>query len=495
MFRSRTTTSVAQRLRFFSTAPSQRIAQETNPYELFQSIISPNVGTVPKVPVISSSALLPSVKKNVTVLENGLRVVSEEAAGDMATVSVWIDAGSRYETERTNGVAHFLEHMAFKGTGKRSQFDIETEVENMGAHLNAYTSREHTTYLTQTFKSDIAQGVDILSDILLNSKYDEAAIERERDVILRESEEVDLQYNEIVFDKLHQMAFRGSSLGRAIIGTEHNVKTLGRDDLVNFVKTHYTADRIVVSAAGAVDHEALCKIVAEKFAACPTSGPSPVSNGGKPYFIGSDVRMREDEMDEVHFGFAFESLPWSHPDSLTLSVMVALLGVFDKNVATVSADTAGKLARGIAEEDLASVAMPFNTPYADTGLFGVYCVGNPEKLPELTWQAQEEVTRMCYEVDEDDVRRAVNQTKANIAAQLDGSMLTAEDMGRQMLTLGRVMSLKETFDRLDRINASEIKRLANNILNDRDLVVASIGPVKMLPDYNRFRRRTFWLRY
>eukprot|EP00300_Choanocystis_sp_HF-7_P001236 c10998_g1_i1.p1 GENE.c10998_g1_i1~~c10998_g1_i1.p1 ORF type:complete len:414 (+),score=82.89 c10998_g1_i1:335-1576(+) len=413
----------------------------------------------------------------------------------MATVGVYINAGSRYESPETNGTAHFLEHMAFKGTAKRSQFELEKEIEDMGAHLNAYTSREHTVYFAQVFPKHVSNAVEILSDILQNSTLDPGAVERERDVILRESEEVDLQHQEMVFDKLHQMAFRGTSMAQTIIGPEVNVETLEPDALRTFVRTHYTTDRVVVVGTGAVNHDDLCKLVSSHFNKLESKTPEglKVSNGGKPYFTGSDIRMREDDMDKAHVAFAFEVVPWSHADALTMSVIVCLLGVHQRGYS--SENSAGKLSRVVAADDLADQVMPFYTPYVDTGLFGVYYVASPYKLPELSWAVQEEVTRLCYEVDEQDVRRAVNQVKSNLAYCLDGSQTINEEVGRQMLTLGRRMSLKESFDRLDLITATDIKRVANEYFYDKDLVVSAIGPISKLPDYNRFRRRTYWLRY
>lgn len=147
-----------------------------------------------------------------TTLPNGLTVATEaHPHAQTATVGVWIDAGSRAETDKTSGTAHFLEHMAFKGTNKRSQHALELEVENLGAHLNAYTSREQTVYYAKSFRKDVGQTVDIISDILQNSKLENSAIERERDVILREQQEVDKQMEEVVFDHLHAVAFRGTS--------------------------------------------------------------------------------------------------------------------------------------------------------------------------------------------------------------------------------------------------------------------------------------------
>jgi len=460
-------------------------------------ILPPGTRPVSPVPNFPAESLLPSAQTIVTKLSNGLRVATEKSAGDIATVGVWIDTGSRYETEATNGTAHFLEHMAFKGTKTRSQFEIERQIENMGAHLNAYTSREHTVYFAKVQKNDVKFATGFIADLLQNSVISPDAIERERDVILREMEEVDLQHSELVFDKLHQMAFRGTSLGRTIIGPQNNVVSLNRDHLSNFVKTHYTADRMVIVGSGAVDHGKLCEWASEAYSGLPSTTPEnlKIVNGGKPFFIGSDVRMREDEMEQTHMALAFEGLPWVHPDALVLPVMVALLGVYDKAETAGARESAGKLSRIIAAEGLADTVMPFNTPYADTGLFGVYCIAGPEKLSELCWQVQEEITRLCYEVDEDDVRRSINQVKANIVHNLDGSQAVFEDIGRQLLTLGRRLSLNEIFQRLDAISAKDITRVANALFYDRDLAMSAIGPTVGIPDYLKLRRRTYWLRY
>merc|ERR1712238_216501 len=176
-----------------------------------------------------------------------------------------------YETEQNNGAAHFLEHMAFKGTQKRTQQQLEVEIENMGGHLNAYTSREQTVYFAKVFKGDVGRAVEILSDILLHSKLDESAIERERDVILREMSEVNKQQEELVLDHLHSTAFQGTGLGRTILGPEENIRSLKKSDLSSYINTHYTAPRMVIAGAGAIDHEELCSMASEHFGGLPTA--------------------------------------------------------------------------------------------------------------------------------------------------------------------------------------------------------------------------------
>merc|ERR1712029_840822 len=190
----------------------------------------------------------------VTVLDNGMRVASEDSGAPTATVGLWIDTGSRYETAANNGVAHFLEHMAFKGTSKRTQTGLELEVENMGAHLNAYTSREQTVFYAKCLAGDLDGAVEILSDILTNSTFGQQEIERERGVILREMREVEMNLQEVVFDHLHSVAYQGTPLGRTILGPTQNIKSITRDDLSHYIATHYKGPRMVMAGAGGVNH-------------------------------------------------------------------------------------------------------------------------------------------------------------------------------------------------------------------------------------------------
>lgn len=225
--------------------------------------------------------------------------------GETAAVGVWIDAGSRYETATNNGAAHFLEHMAFKGTKNRTQRQLEVEIENLGAHLNAYTSREQTVYYARVFKNDVPKAVEILADILQNSLLDEAAITRERDVILREGVEVSKNFEEVILDELHSTAFMGTGLGRTILGPDDNVRNLTRNDLLDYTKTHYTADRFVIAAAGAVDHKQLVDLTEKHF-----GGLKAGSGEYKPepaLFTGSDKRIRYDSMN-VSENFLCQSL-------------------------------------------------------------------------------------------------------------------------------------------------------------------------------------------
>ena len=187
--------------------------------------------------------------------------------------------------------------MAFKGTKSRSQRQLEVEIENMGGHLNAYTSREQTVYYAKVFKNDVPKAMEILADILQNSLLDDGAITRERDVILREAEEVGKQYEEVILDHLHETAFMGTGLGRTILGPDENIRNLSRADLQSYISTHYTADRTVIAGAGAIDHKQLTELTEKYWGKLPTTPSGSVAKIFDPaIFTGSDKRIRFDTM-------------------------------------------------------------------------------------------------------------------------------------------------------------------------------------------------------
>jgi mitochondrial-processing peptidase subunit beta len=196
---------------------------------------------------------LPATK--VTTLSNGLRIATESTPGQTACIGIFIQSGSRFETDESNGSAHFLEHMFFKGSKNTSQRQLEHEVEKMGCRLNAYTSREQTVFYANVLKEDLNKTTAILADMLLNSTFQPDAIEREKKTILQEMEEVEKVEDEVVFDNLHYTAYQTSPLGRTILGPEENIKSMTRDHIVNYIQANYIAPRIVVVGAGAVDHD------------------------------------------------------------------------------------------------------------------------------------------------------------------------------------------------------------------------------------------------
>ncbi|KAJ6290400.1 hypothetical protein OIU78_026182 [Salix suchowensis] len=268
----------------------------------------------------------------------------------------------------------------------------------MGGHLNAYTSREQTTYYAKVMDKDVNKALDILADILQNSTFDEGRISRERDVITLEMKEVEGQTEEVIFDHLHATAFQYTPLGRTILGPAKNIETISRDDLQNYIQTHYTAPRMVIVASGAVKHEEFV-------------GEDPA------YFTGSEVRIIDDDVPLAQFAVAFQGASWTDPDSIALMVMQALLGSWNKS-AGGGKHMGSELAQRVGIDEIAESMMAFNTNYKDTGLFGVYAVAKPDCLDDLAWAIMHETTKLCYRVSEADVTRACNQVVTNVNAFL-----------------------------------------------------------------------------
>uniref|UniRef100_A0A5B7CH96 mitochondrial processing peptidase n=1 Tax=Davidia involucrata TaxID=16924 RepID=A0A5B7CH96_DAVIN len=475
----------------FAEAVKHKLKQLENPDQRFLQHNSPHPTLTDHTPILTSPLT------RVTTLSSGLRVATESnLAAKTATVGVWIDAGSRFETDETNGTAHFLEHMIFKGTEKRTARQLEEEIENMGGHLNAYTSREQTTYYAKVMDKDVTRALDLLADILQNSKFDENRITRERDVILREMEEVGGQTEEVIFDHLHATAFQYTPLGRTILGPAENIKTITKNNLQDYISKHYTASRMVIAASGAVKHEDIVEQVKKLFSRLSTD-PTTTSQlvAKEPaIFTGSEVRIIDDDMPLAQFAVAFNGASWTDPDSIALMVMQTMLGSWNKN-AGGGKHMGSELAQRVGINEIAESMMAFNTNYKDTGLFGIYAIAKPDCLDDLAWAIMYEISKLCYRVSEADVTRARNQLKSSLMLHIDGTSPVAEDIGRQLITYGRRIPFAELFARIDAVDASTVKRVANRFIFDRDPAIAAMGPIQGLPDYNWFRRRTYWLRY
>ncbi|KAK3672734.1 Mitochondrial-processing peptidase subunit beta [Recurvomyces mirabilis] len=429
-----------------------------------------------------------------TTLSNGFTIATEHSPyAQTSTVGVWIDAGSRAETDRTNGTAHFLEHLAFKGTQKRSQSQLELEIENMGAHLNAYTSRENTVYYAKAFNNDVPATVDILSDILQNSKLESSAIERERDVILREQEEVDKQLEEVVFDHLHATAFQNQPLGRTILGPKENIQSITRDDLQSYIKTNYTADRMVLVGSGGVPHNQLVDLAEKYFSHLPQHNSSQQAHAAvrgteqTPDFVGSEVRIRDDTIPTANIAIAVEGVSWKDDDYFTALVTQAIVGNWDRAMGN-SPYLGSKLSTFIHENKLANSFMSFSTSYSDTGLWGIYMVTDAiTRIDDLVHFTLREWSRLSFSVSEAETERAKAQLKASILLSLDGTTAVAEDIGRQIITTGRRLAPEEVERAVESVKAADVMKFAQAKLWDKDIAVSAIGQIEGLLDYARIR--------
>ncbi|CCC69287.1 hypothetical protein NCAS_0C02970 [Naumovozyma castellii] len=435
---------------------------------------------------IHQAASIPTTRTS--ILPNGLTVATELIPNtSSATVGIFVDAGSRAENVKNNGTAHFLEHLAFKGTQNRSQKGIELEIENIGSHLNAYTSRENTVYYAKSLKEDIPKAVDILSDILTKSVLDPRAIERERDVIIRESEEVDKMHDEVVFDHLHAITYKDQPLGRTILGPIKNIKSITRNDLREYITKNYKGDRMVLAGAGAVNHDELVEYAQKYFGHLGKSvSPVPLGSprGPLPVFMRGEKLMEENTLPTTHIAIALEGVSWSAPDYFIGLATQAIIGNWDRGMGAGTNSPSPLAVAASNNGTLANSYMSFSTSYADTGLWGMYIVtaSNEHNVKQIIDEVIREWRRIkAGNISDEEVNRAKAQLKAALLLSLDGSTAIVEDMGRQIVTTGKRLSPEEVFQKVDQITKDDIIMWANYRLKNKPVSMVALGNIKTVP--------------
>ena len=413
----------------------------------------------------------------IATLASGLRVVSDPVDHlETASLGLWVDVGARCETEETNGLSHLLEHMAFKGTERRSARAIAEEIEAVGGHLNAYTSREITAYYAKVMKEDVPLALDLLADILQHSTFDADELERERAVVIQEIAQVHDTPDDLVFDRFQETAYPDQPLGRSILGPPERVRGYSRDALAAYMGAHYRAPRMVLVGSGRIDHEALVASAEAAFTALP-DGPAPASEAA--VYGGGDCRMTR-ELEQAHLVLGFDGIAYDDPDFYTLQVLSTLLG----------GGMSSRLFQEVREKrGLAYSVFTFSSSYADGGIFGVYAGAGEAELGELVPVMAGELVKACEAVGEDEVARARAQLKAGLLMSLESTQARAERLGRHMLLFGRPLPIAEMIERVDAIDADAVRRTAARILRGGRPTVAALGPVAGLESHDAITAR------
>ncbi len=413
----------------------------------------------------------------ITTLENGLRVVSEDMPHlETAAVGVWVDAGARNESRAANGISHLLEHMAFKGTARRSAKSIAEEIENVGGHINAYTSREQTAYFARVLKDDVRLAVDIIADILQFSTFDPEELARERDVVIQEIGQTRDTPDDLVFDDFQETAFPDQPMGRSILGTPEGVSGFGREALVSYMAEHYHAPRMVLSAAGRVDHDDLVVQAEEVFANLPSDGS--ISREAARYSGGEHRESRD--LEQVHFVAGFDGVSYDDPDYYVAQVFAAVLG----------GGMSSRLFQEIREKrGLCYSIYAFASSYVDGGIFGIYAGTGGDDVEELIPALSEETVKMTGAVSEDEVARARAQLKAGLMMSLESPSSRCEQFARQLLIYGRTLPTAEVIAEVEAVDAAAIRRFGTRLLGGTPPTMAAIGPIGRLESYTTFAAR------
>ncbi len=405
-----------------------------------------------------------------TRLQSGLTVVTENMPNlESAALGVWIKSGSRNETEAEHGIAHLLEHMAFKGTARRTAREIAEEIENVGGEVNAATSTETTSYYARVLKDHTGLAVDILADILTESAFDEGELEREKNVILQEIGAAEDTPDDVVFDRFSCVAYRDQTIGRPILGTPETVMGFQPDDIRAYLSRNYTTDRMFVVGAGAVDHQAFVTQVEERFASLPQSSEAPPVFETARY-TGGEVREDRDLMDtQVLLGF--EGKAYHARDFYCSQILANILG----------GGMSSRLFQEVRENrGLCYSVYAFHWGFSDTGIFGIHAATGGENLPELMPVLIEELRRASEKIDQQEIERARAQIRAQLLMGQESPAARAGQMARQMMLYGRLISNQEMMDRLAGITTERLTDLAGRLFFDTTPTLSAIGPLEQL---------------
>ncbi|KAM3723697.1 Cytochrome b-c1 complex subunit 1 [Dirofilaria immitis] len=425
----------------------------------------------------------------ITSLKNGFRIVTETNERPTVAIGVWIDSGSRFENDVNNGIANFLEHMLYRGTGKRSQTDLETELEKIGARFDSYTSREHNAFYIQCTAKDVENVAELLADVLQNAKLDQATLETERTRILYQINKASEDPSEVVFDYLHDAAFQGTPMAKSIYGTEETVRNLTQNDLRKYIDVQYRPSRMVLSAVGNIEHSKIVDL-AERYFGNLTIGQSGSARNSKGVrFTGSEFLYRNDNIPFMYGALAVEGVSFNHLDAIPLKVASTMIG--DWNCTQLSSTNAAtavaqKISVGYGVHQLKS----FSINYSDCGLFGFYIVMNGVDVASTTFGMKEVIRgwkKLAVGVSEEEIERGKNMYKTVVFSSLESNVTRADDIAKQVLYSGTVQSLSDLENAIENVNKEAISEAMNEHVYDRDLAIAGIGRTEAWPDYYQMR--------
>jgi predicted Zn-dependent peptidase len=409
----------------------------------------------------------------VSVLDNGLTIASD-SMDEVETVSlgVWVGVGTRHEPGAVNGVAHLLEHMAFKGTKRRSAEDIAEEIEAVGGQVNAYTGREATAYYVKLLAGDLPLAVDILADILQHSVFDETELARERAVVLQEIGQAQDTPDDIVFDHYQETAYPDQPLGRPVLGRPEVVRRLDRGALLDYLGDYYAGERMVLAAAGRLDHERLVALAGEAFAELPARSRAATTPAT---YHGGDFRETRD-LEQVHLVFGFDAVGFRHPDYYTAAVFSTLLG----------GGMSSRLFQEVREKrGLVYSIFSFLGAHSDSGLFGVYAGTGEAECRELLPVIRGEFEKVAEQgAKPKDVARAKAQIKASILMGRERTGNRAEHLANQILIHGRPLELAEILGKVEAVDEAAVAAFAGRLIAGTP-TLAALGPLSGLTGYDR----------
>jgi predicted Zn-dependent peptidase len=400
----------------------------------------------------------------VTRLPSGLTIVTDSMPHLQTTsLGVWVGSGSRDEEPNEHGISHLLEHMAFKGTRRRTARQIAEEIEAVGGDLNAATSSETTAYFASVLKADMPLAVDVLSDILANPTFDAAELKREQNVIVQEIGASEDNPDDLVFDYLQSTAFPNQPIGRPILGTRDTVCSFKDTNLRAYLARNYRAPDMVVAATGAVEHGAVVAEVERRFG----QFNGPAAPMPQPASFGGGTKLEARDLEQVHIALALEGLPQRHADYFSLQVFTIVLG----------GGMSSRLFQEVREKrGLCYTISAFHAPYADTGMFGIYAGTDAADVKELMNVAVAETAAAASSITEAEVVRAKAQIKVGLLMALESSGARARQLANQILVYGRPLPIEEMVARIDGVSVATTRAAGAALMARARPAIAALGP-------------------
>ncbi len=402
-----------------------------------------------------------------TVLPSGIRVVTEALPGvRTVALGVWVETGSRFEPPSWSGIAHFTEHMMFKGTRRRTAQRIAEEADALGAQLNAFTDREHTCYYVRVLSEHLPKVTDLLADMLTASLFEEEAVDRERQVILEEIKMYEDSPDDLVQDLFLETVWAHDPLGRPVIGFRETVESLRRPDFLEFVSREYRSPRLLVAAAGDVDHDRVVEQAADLLSPL-TAEADP--RGARAPSVSLDSTYRAKDTEQVHLCFGYPGLPQGDPDRYVQSVLDHVAG----------GGMSSRLFQEVREKrGLVYSIGTFSVMYRDAGAFAVYAGTSPERAREVLDVSLRELDRLRQEpVPQEELGRAKESLKASLMLSLESTASRMFFLSRSELYYGRRITPDEVLAELEAVTPERVQSLAQRLLRGRP-ALAAVGPAE-----------------
>ena len=400
-------------------------------------------------------------------LENGIPVVMESIKNVRSVaLGVWVKVGSRYESPAENGISHFLEHMFFKGTGKRSPKDIAVEIDSMGGDLNAFTSRENTAFYIKVLDEYLEKGVDLLSDIFVHSTFPEDELEKEKKIIKEEIKMVEDTPDDFIHDLFNQTIWGHEGLGQSILGRRDTVASFTREDVIRHISKYYGTKDIIISCAGKFQPAKLLEMLGERFGALrrgsePRKGPAPE--------FRSDIKVYTKDISEAHICIGVPSVSQTSEDRYALFVLNTLLG----------GGVSSRLFQEIRENrGLAYSVYSYTSMYIDTGLWGVYAGVSKKRIREVAELIIHEMLTLKDTLSEDELDKAKRHLKGNMILGLESTNSRMNNIARQEISFKRYISPDEISKAVDMVSLKQITEMSERLLTKKSLSLTAYGPLQ-----------------